>query len=137
MSGRAEGEFPSPLTTDEIKVRQCPKYQFTTWDQYDPAGNPIGAGILDNAAYQACLNSDAVKNTLEANKPCQFSPMDNPTNYGGHYVDVGFGLSATVPTGAFAGNRLAFEWLQPVYTNVNGYQLDRDGALSFTWSYGF
>ncbi len=52
-------------------------------------------------------------------------------------MDLGFGIGATVPSGAFAGNRLAFEWLQPIYTNVNGYQLDRDGALSFNWSYGF
>jgi Protein of unknown function (DUF3570) len=63
--------------------------------------------------------------------------MDNPANSGGHYVDLGLGLSVNIPHGTFAGNRLAFEWLQPVYTNVNGYQLDRDGALSFTWSYGF
>lgn len=64
-------------------------------------------------------------------------PMDTPSSYGGQFVDVGFGLSATVPSGALAGNKLSLEWLQPVYTNVNGYQLDRDGALSFTWSYGF
>ncbi len=64
-------------------------------------------------------------------------PMDTPSSYGGQFVDVGFGLSATVLSGALAGNKLSFEWLQPVYTDVNGYQLDRDGALSFTWSYGF
>jgi hypothetical protein len=135
--GRMQGEYPAPRSLDEVKISTCPKYQFTTWAQHDPYGNPIGAGVLDNTAYQACLNSDALKSNLKANKPNQFSPMDNPANYGGLYVDVGFGLSATVPTGAFAGNSLAFEWLQPVYTNVNGYQLDRDGALSFTWSYGF
>jgi hypothetical protein len=65
------------------------------------------------------------------------SAMDFPQNYGGHYLDLGLGISATVPTGAFASKRLAFEWLQPIYTNVNGFQLDRDGALSFTWSFGF
>ncbi len=135
--GSTQGQFPPPRSEEEIKVSSCPKYRFTTWDHSDPAGNPIGAGTLDNAAYQACLNSNDLKNALKNNKPGQFSPMDNPTNYGGQYVDVGFGLSATVPNGAFAGNRLAFEWLQPVYTNVNGYQLDRDGALSFNWSYGF
>ncbi len=67
----------------------------------------------------------------------KFGPMDYPKNYGGKFWDVGFGLSAAVPSGAFAGNTLSVEWLQPVYTNVNGYQLDRDGALSFTWGYGF
>ncbi|MEQ1739474.1 MAG: DUF3570 domain-containing protein [Methyloglobulus sp.] len=67
----------------------------------------------------------------------KFGPMDYPQNYGGKYGDVGFGLSASVPSGNFAGNGVSVEWLQPVYTNVNGYQLDRDGMLSFTWSYGF
>ncbi len=129
MHGRVQ--FNAPEKLEEIKVRVCPKYNYMTWDQRDAAGNPIGVGVvLDNAAYQACLNGDGIKNAIKANKPSQFSPMDNLANYGGHYVDVGFGLSATVPSGAFAGNRLAFEWLQPVYTNVNGYQLNRDGALS-------
>lgn len=67
----------------------------------------------------------------------KFGPMDYRQNSGGKYWDVGFGLNASMPSGAFAGNTLSVEWLQPVYTNVNGYQLDRDGALSFTWSYGF
>ncbi|MBK8814573.1 MAG: hypothetical protein IPN42_03250 [Methylococcaceae bacterium] len=52
-----------------------------------------------------------------------------------HHVNLGLGLSA--PTGAFAGNSVGFEWLQPLYTNVNGYQLDRWGALSVSWNYSF
>jgi Protein of unknown function (DUF3570) len=60
-----------------------------------------------------------------------------PQNYGGSFVDLGLGVNVTVPHGAFAGNSLKFEWLQPVYTNFNGYQPDRDYALNFTWSYGF
>ena len=67
----------------------------------------------------------------------QFGPMDYPQNYGGKYWDVGFGLSAVVPSGALAGNRVSVEWLQPVEDNVNGYQLERDGALSATWSMAF
>ncbi len=67
----------------------------------------------------------------------KFGPMDYPQNYGGKYWDVGLGLSATIPAGSLEGNKVSVEWLQPVYTNVNGYQLDRDGALNFTWSYGF
>jgi Protein of unknown function (DUF3570) len=67
----------------------------------------------------------------------QFGPMDYPTNYGGKYWDVGFGLSAVVPSGDLAGNRVSVEWLQPVEDDVNGYQLERDGALSATWSVAF
>ena len=67
----------------------------------------------------------------------KFGPQDYPQNYGGRFWDVGFGLSATVPSGAFAGNRVSVEWLQPVHTDFNGYQLERDGALSATWSKAF
>jgi Protein of unknown function (DUF3570) len=66
-----------------------------------------------------------------------FGPQDYPSNYGGKYWDVGFGLSAVVPSGDLAGNRVSVEWLQPVEDNVNGYQLERDGALSATWSVAF
>jgi Protein of unknown function (DUF3570) len=63
--------------------------------------------------------------------------FSQPENYGGSFVDLGLGINVTVPHGAFAGNTLKFEWLQPIYTNFNGYQPDRDYALNFTWSYGF
>lgn len=64
-------------------------------------------------------------------------PMDYPMNYGGRFWDVGFGLNATVPGGDLVGNTLGVEWLQPVSTDFNGYQLDRDGTLSATWHYAF
>lgn len=65
------------------------------------------------------------------------SSVDFASNYGGRYWDVGFGLSATVPRGELAGNRFGFEWLQPVTDDVNGYQLERSGALSANWSFAF
>jgi len=67
----------------------------------------------------------------------QLGPMDYPMNYGGRFWDVGFGLNAMVPGGDLAGNALGVEWLQPVGTDHNGYQLDRDGTLSATWHYAF
>jgi hypothetical protein len=67
----------------------------------------------------------------------QFGPMDYPGSYGGKYWDVGFGLSAVVPSGDLAGNRVSVEWLQPVQDDVNGYQLERDGTLSATWNVAF
>ncbi len=64
-------------------------------------------------------------------------PMDFPANYGGKYWDLGLGLSAVIPSGELAGNTLSFEWLQPLANNVNGYQLERSGALTISWSYTF
>lgn len=64
-------------------------------------------------------------------------PMDFPYNYGGRFWDVGFGLNAAVPEGTFQGNRFGVEWLQPVQTDVNGYQVERSGSLFATWNLAF
>ncbi|WNB76740.1 MULTISPECIES: DUF3570 domain-containing protein [Methylomonas] len=65
------------------------------------------------------------------------APSDFPKNYGGQYWDVGFGVNARVLSGDLAGNSLSFEWLEPVATKQNGYQLERDAALAATWTYAF
>ncbi len=68
----------------------------------------------------------------------KYSPNDYPANYGGRFWDVGFGLTAMVPgDGLLGGNRISVEWVQPVHTDYNGYQLDRDGALNATWNVAF
>ncbi len=67
----------------------------------------------------------------------ELGPMDQPASYGGRFADIGFGVSATVPDGAFAGNRLSVEWLQPAVDDVNGYQRARTGALSLSWDAAF
>jgi hypothetical protein len=132
--GSIKGQYPRGRRDD--KATQCNRPDFISSDDLDGDGLGDGPAYFHQALFNDCLaQSSKEKNTLDAeDRP---TPMDAPRNYGGHYVDIGFGLSATVPSGSLAGNKLSFEWLQPVYTDVNGYQLDRDGALSFTWSYGF
>ncbi len=63
--------------------------------------------------------------------------MDTPANHGGRYWDIGVGMTATIPSGSLAGNALSVEWIQPLEDDVNGIQLERDGALSAKWSYMF
>lgn len=132
-----KGSYPGGRLFNEAVRQFCPRMQFTHQDDIDGDGVGDGPSYFHQDEFDACVatnTEDLVKTQDAEERP---GSMDAPSNYGGHYVDIGFGLSATLPSGAFAGNRLAFEWLQPVYTNVNGYQLDRNGALSFTWSYGF
>ncbi len=63
-------------------------------------------------------------------------PVDFPGNYGGRFWDLGVGLNYS-PGGAFAGNQIGVEWLQPLRDDVNGYQLERRGTLHATWQYMF
>ncbi|MEQ1848910.1 MAG: hypothetical protein ABL983_25440, partial [Nitrospira sp.] len=132
--GGIKSQYPRSTRFDAALEGAC-RYNATYPDTFDEFGNP-GPPVFHQADFDQCsAGNEEIKRLNDANdRP---SPMDFPANYGGHYVDIGFGLSATVPSGSLAGNKLSFEWLQPVYTNVNGYQLDRDGALSFTWSVGF
>jgi len=67
----------------------------------------------------------------------RIGPMDFPRNYGGQFWDMGFGVNARIPGGRFVGNQFGFEWVQPIRSDFNGIQLDRQGMLSATWSYQF
>ncbi len=105
-------------------------FQATTWGSYNLT-NWLTASIRGMYTLQG-----AIKGQFNG-QINQYGPMDYPQNHGGKYWDVGFGLSAVVPSGDLAGNRVSVEWLQPVEDDVYGYQLERDGALSATWSYHF
>jgi hypothetical protein len=96
--------------------------------QYNsPSAGQFGSTFVDENADEKFISSSILK----------FGPHDYPQNYGGRFWDVGFGLSATVPSGDLAGNKVSIEWLQPVHTDFNGTQLDRDGGLSASWSMKF
>ena len=67
----------------------------------------------------------------------EIGPMDFPESYGGEYWDLGLGLSSMIPFSGFEGNRLAFEWIQPLNDDVNGFQLEREGSLIASWSISY
>jgi len=67
----------------------------------------------------------------------QLTPLENPANQGGKFWDIGIGMTLSAPDSAYSGHQLSIEWLQPVYHDLNGYQLERDGTLSVRWGYAF
>lgn len=105
-------------------------FQATTWGSYSWT-NWLATSVRGVYTLQGSLQG-AYRGTYH-----QIGAMDYGRNYGGRFVDVGFGINASMPNGSLQGNRLSFEWLQPVSDDVNGYQLPREGALSATWSYAF
>jgi Protein of unknown function (DUF3570) len=110
-------------------------YQWTNWLSTTVRGVYTAQGAVRGhylPVFKATINDPH-----QLFIPSHVGSFDNPANYGGQFVDLGLGVNVTAPSGAFAGNTLKFEWLQPVHTDYNGYQLDRDYALNVTWSYGF
>jgi len=123
--------------------------QSTAWGSYS-VFNWLSASVRGIYTVQGAVKGEftalpgncAVNHSLNTTEACadvnpKGGSMDNPKNYGGRYWDVGFGLNATIPSGSLAGNTFSVEWLQPVEDDVNGYQLERNGTLNATWSYGF
>lgn len=119
-------------------------FQATAWGSYNLT-SWLSASVRGVYTMQGSIQGRFTGSAKQFFKPdgithssiLKFGPQDYPQNYGGRYWDIGFGLSAVVPTGDLAGNRVSVEWLQPVEDDVNGYQLKRDGALSATWSVAF
>ncbi|PSJ18129.1 DUF3570 domain-containing protein [Nitrosomonas supralitoralis] len=106
------------------------QFQATTWGGYD-LKHWLTATIRGAYTWQDAIHRDF--NKFNA----RIGPMDFPSNYGGQFFDMGFGVNVRILGGRFAGNQLGLEWLQPIRSDFNGYQLDRQGMLSATWSYEF
>ncbi|CAK0758867.1 DUF3570 domain-containing protein [Gammaproteobacteria bacterium] len=105
-------------------------FQVTAWVSH-PVNTWLSASLRGVYSAQGAIRGEY--NSDHA----QSAPMDFPGNYGGQFWDVGLGATAQVPVGAYRGSTLGMEWLWPVSTQVNGYQLDRNGSLVFNWSYHF
>ena len=104
--------------------------QVTGWGSYRFA-NWISASIRG-------LYTDEGQIEGEYNGPHRHaSPPDHPSNYGGTFWDIGFGINTVVPSGPMKGLRFSAEWLQPVDEDVNGYQLERNGTLWANTSIAF
>jgi hypothetical protein len=105
-------------------------FQASTWGGYQ-LSNWLAASVRGIYTFRDRIHGDF--NKFNA----RIGPMDFPANHGGQYWDIGIGVNASVPSGKFAGNHFAFEWVQPLRDDVNGFQLEREGALSATWHYSF
>lgn len=105
-------------------------FQATPWGSYQ-AFNWLSASV--RGVYTAQGDIKGVTNQAHQ----VTSTVDSASNYGGRFLDVGVGLNASVTGGKFVGHNVSFEWLQPVSTDYNGYQLNRNGALAVSWNYAF
>ncbi len=109
-------------------------YQLSRWLNTTLRASYTEQGAVSGQFYPVV---GVVDNQFVSDVNPKAGPMDYPGSYGGWFWDLGLGLNVTIPDGQFAGNRFAVEWLQPVSTDVNGYQLDREGGLSATWYLAF
>jgi hypothetical protein len=105
-------------------------FQATVWGGYDLT-DWLSATLRGSYAWQGRIVGE-----FDGPHP-ETTPPDHPSNYGGGFWDAGLGLRFSIPEGIFRGHSLAVEWLQPLATRFNGYQLDRVGTLYATWALRF
>ncbi|RKU15563.1 hypothetical protein C6503_13735 [Candidatus Poribacteria bacterium] len=65
------------------------------------------------------------------------SPSHRPDWRGGQRLDFAISSNLMVPTGTFAGQRLAVEFQMPLYQNLTGTQLKTRWRLILGWQYAF
>ncbi len=104
-------------------------YQFNDWFSGTVRGLYTGQGKI--------VGID--QNILQTNSYLPQMPMPDAysNNYGGTTADLGIGFTLSIPRGRLAGNMISAEWLQPMYTNYQGYQVERYGTLAVNWMYMF
>ena len=67
----------------------------------------------------------------------RMSPSHRPDFRGGQRFDLAISSNLMVPTGTFAGQRLAVEFQLPLYQNLTGTQLKTTWRLVLGWQYAF
>jgi hypothetical protein len=112
-------------------VRGIGTWEGATQGQFKPHFVPTRIGFKVVHGQPIPIYKDVLTPQVE------LGPMDQSGSYGGRYGDIGLGVSAVIPRGAFAGNRLSVEWRVPVADDVKGYQLSRSSTLSVTWDTAF
>lgn len=64
-----------------------------------------------------------------------FIPTAESDLRGGTRAQAAVGLNWAAGDGPLFGHRLAFEWIEPVYQDLDGPQLEDDGMLMLAWQY--
>lgn len=105
-------------------------FQSTAWSSYKVL-NWLSTSLRGIYSEQGAIKG-------QFNRPHSVSStVDYPSNYGGRFWDLGFGLNVTIPDGPLTGHNISLEWVQPIADDFKGYQLEREGSLNVTWTYGF
>ena len=100
-------------------------HEGTAWAQYQLAPW-ISIGARVKAMTQDSI--DGIDSRIVA--PVQTA---DPNFQGGDRVDVGGSINLIGQPGEFCGHRLAFEYMQPIYQDLNGPQLETDYTFMVGW----
>ena len=126
--GQLRGTFP--LHTNLQEYRHGTLLSVTTWgarrlnDGFSLSGRLSFMRLGDIAGSHPALNP-------------LMSPSHRPDWRGGQRLEIAISMNLLVPTGSFAGQRLAVEFQMPLYRNLTGTQLKTTWRGILGWQYAF
>ena len=126
--GQMHGVFP--LYTNANEYRLGNMLTATTW----------GGRRVNNWISLSARLLFTHKGSLTGNHPdldLNRSPSHRPDFQGFNRLDVAISSNLIVPTGTLTGQRLAIEFILPVYQNLTGTQLKNTWKLVLGWQYAF
>ena len=126
--GQLHGVFP--LNTNTNEYRHGNRLTATTW----------GARRVNNWISLSARLLFSHKGSITGKHPdvnINRSPSHRPDFQGFNRLDVAISSNLIVPTGALTGQRLAIEFMLPVYQNLTGTQLKNTWKLVLGWQYAF
>jgi hypothetical protein len=126
--GQLRGTFP--LNTNASEYRQGNTLTATTW----------GARRVNNWISLSARLLFSHKGSITGNHPdldLNRSPSHRPDFRGFNRLDIAISSNLIVPTGSLVGQRLAIEFMLPVYQHLTGTQLKNTWKLVLGWQYAF
>ena len=126
--GQLRGTFP--LNTNASEYRHGNTLTATTW----------GARRVNNWLSLSSRLLFSHKGSITGNHPdldINMSPSHRPDFQGFNRLDIALSSNLIVPTGTPAGQRLAIEFMLPVYQNLTETQLKNTWKLVLGWQYAF
>ena len=107
---------------DQYKLNLWTAYKFNHW---------ISASLrLEGQSTGEIEGQDTELNPMMV-------PTANTGNYGGENINGGLGLNFLIPQGALKGLRIAAEYIQPMYQNASGIQMENKSAFTLGCQYIF
>ena len=126
--GQLRGVFP--LNTNASEYRHGNTFTATTW----------GARRVNNWFSLSARLLFSHKGSITGNHPdldLNRSPSHRPDFQGFNRLNIAISSNLIVPTGTLAGQRLAIEFMLPVYQDLTGTQLKNRWKLVLGWQYAF
>ena len=127
-----QGNAKLRLGKNDEGYRRGNEYSVTSW---------IGKDITSLASLSARIEAKSVDSIQGADQNTfglrAMVPTFDPENYGGETINVGIGFNLYKAENDLGSHRFGFEYLTPIYQNLNGPQMQHQQTVTLGYQLSF